>query len=83
MRNLKSGHRYVYFLSNQTTTNVVQRGVANIAKWRVSNGKLTKVKNEHSLVGKKSAESKSKVGDEEGEEQGLVGSAMVVKGQYG
>ena len=39
----------------------------------MSDGKLTRVRDEHSLVGKKSTESKSKAGDEEGEEQQSVG----------
>ena len=41
---------------------------SSIAKGRSSDEKLTKVRNEHSLAGKKSVESKSKASDEEGEE---------------
>ena len=73
LRNPKSGRQGVHFLSNQTTVDTVQRRTTSIAKGKVSDGKLTKVRDEHSLVGKKSTGSKSKAGDEEGEEQRPVG----------
>ena len=65
LRNPKSGHRFVHFLSNQTTTNAFQKRIANIAKKRASDGKLTKVNIKHSLAGKKSVRNKSKADDKE------------------
>lgn len=47
----------------------------------MSDGKLTRVRDEHSLVGKKSTGSKSKAGDEEGEEQRPVASAAAMEVQ--
>ena len=46
--NPKFGRRGVHFLSNQTATDAVQRRTISIAKERVSGGKLTGIRNEHS-----------------------------------
>lgn len=81
LRNPKSGCQGVHFLSNQTTVDAVQRRTTSIAKGKVSDGKLTRVRDEHSLVGKKSTGSKSKAGDEEGEEQRPVASAAAMEVQ--
>ena len=81
LRNPKSRHWGVHFHFNQTTTNAVQRRIANIAKRKLSNGKLTRVRNECSLAGNKSIGNKSKVGNKEGEEQWPMASTVAAKVQ--